>query len=71
MEELLETVFSLRSMPMLYKKKQVPLWNSLEPAVKECSLPAARKRGPELWNMEAEDIVGIRCQAVPSEDSRL
>jgi hypothetical protein len=47
------------------------LSGSLELAVRECSSPAARKRGPELWNTEAEDIVGIRCQAVLSEDSRL
>jgi hypothetical protein len=26
------------------------------------------QRGPEPWNLEAEDIVGIHCQAVPSED---
>jgi hypothetical protein len=28
----------------------------------------ASQRGPEPWNTEAEDIVGIRCQATPYED---
>jgi hypothetical protein len=60
-EELLEAVFSTWSVPRLYNEKQLLLWDSLE--------PAARERGPELWNPEAEDIVGIRCQAVPSEDT--
>jgi hypothetical protein len=31
-------------------------------------LASARKRGPEPWNTEAYDIVGIRWQATPNED---
>jgi hypothetical protein len=26
------------------------------------------QQGPEMWNTEADDIVGIRCQATPNED---
>jgi hypothetical protein len=45
----------------------VPRAGSLEPAASECSLPAARKRGLEPWNPEAENIVEIGCQATPGE----
>jgi hypothetical protein len=33
--------------------------DSLEPAVNERSLPAARKRGPEPYNMEAEESTAL------------
>jgi hypothetical protein len=73
MEESLGTVFSTGSVPKLYKRepagqRQLVLSDSLRLAIRESSLTAARKRGPEPWNPEAEDIVGIRFQAMPSED---
>jgi hypothetical protein len=35
--------------------------------VVSCEIGASQ-RGPGPWNPEAEGIVGIRCQAAPSED---
>jgi hypothetical protein len=59
-EELLGAVFSVQSMPRLYNSDTLAMKNSCE--------TGASQWGPELWNMEAEDIVGTRCQATPSED---
>jgi hypothetical protein len=47
-EELLEVMFSVWSMPRLYNEAQLPLRDSLELMVSECSLQAARMRGVAL-----------------------
>jgi hypothetical protein len=41
-EGLLEAVFIVQSAPRLYNKEQLPLCDSLELAVRECSLQAAK-----------------------------
>jgi hypothetical protein len=35
-EELLEVVFSVRSMPRLYNEEQLPLQDGVESAINEC-----------------------------------
>jgi hypothetical protein len=45
---LLEAVFSVKSMPRLYNQEQLPLRESLELAVSECSLQTARTPGIAL-----------------------
>jgi hypothetical protein len=43
-------------------------YNSDLVAMKDSRETGASQRGPEPWNTEGEDIVGIHCQAAPSED---
>jgi hypothetical protein len=59
MEELLEVVFYTQSVPRLYNSDLLAMKNSRE--------IGASQQGLEPWNTEAEDIVGIRCQATPVE----
>jgi hypothetical protein len=44
-EELLEVAFSVQSMPRLYNEEQLPLQNSLESVVSECSSQTTKTQG--------------------------
>jgi myo-inositol catabolism protein IolC len=65
MEQLFEVVFSVRSVPKLYNEDQLPLWESLETAIRR--VEGWREMATSLLGREpvsrGTSIVGRRYQA--------